>query len=104
MVLTSDSKHARLLQLADVVTSCTLSLIAGEERFAPDTFRHIEPLLRREAGRVGGVGVKIHPDLRYCNLYHWLFGDSHIWRNGVGHPLPLRGQMYYASATDPNLM
>lgn len=23
------------------------------------------------AGLVGG-GVKIHPDPRYCNLYHWL--------------------------------
>ena len=38
--------------------------------------------------RIGGVGLKIHPDLRYANLYYWLVGDDVIFKGWNGFPLP----------------
>jgi hypothetical protein len=89
LALSSDSKLSRLLQLADVVAACSTSFVAGESRWSPTVFREgILPLLREEYGRRGGCGLKIHPDLRYGNLYHWLLGDSHFVRYQTGSPLP----------------
>jgi hypothetical protein len=34
----------------------------------------------------GESGVKIHPDGRYANLYHWLFVDEYLIRGSVGNP------------------
>lgn len=93
-VLTAASHLVRPLQVADLVTSCTLAFIAGEARFSPTTFEHIKPILRRDGSRVGGYGVKIHPDYRYGNLYHWLLGDTHFWRAGSGVPMPMNGRGY----------
>jgi hypothetical protein len=75
LLLTTNSKLLRLVQLADLITSCTTALVVGENRFAPITFQYIRPLLRSEGGRIGGVGLKIHPAHRCPNLYHWLVGD-----------------------------
>jgi hypothetical protein len=58
-------------------------------------------MLRSEQGRIGGVGLKLHADLRYANLYHWLLGDSHWWKGNVGIPLPAEGHPYVNSADDP---
>lgn len=87
-VLLVPSRRLRLLQLADVVVSATLARIAGENPFSPPVFEALLPLFRREGARIGGIGVKIHPDLKYLNLYHWLLGDSHVWKANSGHPLP----------------
>jgi hypothetical protein len=38
---------------------------------------------------IGGSGLKLHPDLCYLNLYHWLLGDSYYRRGGGGHTLPM---------------
>jgi len=69
-VLCTSSHLVRLLQLADLLTSSTLAFIAGEQRYSPEVFAHVRPMLRTELRRIGGVGVKIHPDFRYANLYH----------------------------------
>ena len=61
-------------------------------------FDMIHPILRREGDRIGGVGLKLHPDFVYANLYHWLVGDAHYWRGNIGTPLPLKGRPY---STDP---
>lgn len=87
-VLSTPSKLVRLLQVADVVTSCTLATVAGETRFSPPVFAVIRGLLHADTGRIGGVGLKIHPDFRYGNLYHWLLGDEYFIRGNVGIPLP----------------
>lgn len=97
-VVSTPSSLVRLLQLADVVTSCTTALVAGEDRYAPTTFTSIRPLLREEWGRVGGVGLKIHPTLRYVNLYFHLVGDGHYQRGFQGYPLP---QATFPYADDP---
>ncbi|MCZ7679816.1 MAG: hypothetical protein M5U28_14055 [Sandaracinaceae bacterium] len=96
-VLSAPSHLVRLLQVADLVTSCILAYIAGEARYAPKTAAEIRAVLRRDGNRVGGYGVKLHPDYRYGNLYHWLFGDSEFWKGNVGTPLPLRGRAYAES-------
>jgi hypothetical protein len=56
------------------------------------------PLLlraRAEAGRVGGFGLKLHPDYSFINLYHWLLGDNAHRKEGV---LPSDGWPYSESA------
>ena len=87
----------QVVQLADLITSCTLSFVSGENRFAPTTFQYVRPLLRSEANRIGGIGVKIHPESKYANLYHWLFGESYILHN-VTYPLPLPRHPFPVSA------
>jgi Protein of unknown function (DUF3800) len=100
LVLTENSKNLRLLQLADLIVGCTLSFVGGEAKYSPPIFTDcIKPLLREEQNRVGGVGLKLHADLRYVNLYHWLIEDSHYVKGNVGHPLPSDGHPY---ATSPD--
>lgn len=100
-VLSAPSHLVRLLQVADLVTSCILAYIAGEPRYAPPIATEIRSVLRRDGNRVGGYGVKLHPDYRYGNLYHWLFGDSDFWKNSMGVPLPLRNRLYAERADRP---
>ena len=96
--LSSPPSFIRLLQVADVVTSCTTATVSGETRFAPPVFSAVKNLLVKEGGRCGGIGLKIHPDFKYANLYHWLVGDSHFWKGPVGSPLPLPSLPYSSSA------
>lgn len=90
-VLSARSDLVRLAQLADLVTGCTLSCVAGEKQFAPPIFEAIRPLMLGDGMKTGGVGLKIHPDFVCANLYHWLLGDSHFWKMGVGVPFPWKG-------------
>lgn len=77
LAVSTDSTLSRLLQLADVVTACSTSYVAGETEFSPKIFRDgILPMLRADYGCKGGRGLKIHPDRRYGNLYHWLLEDE----------------------------
>lgn len=100
-VLSAPSRFVRLLQLADVVTGCTLAFVSGESRFAPPIFDSVRPMLPSDRNRCGGVGLKIHPDLVYANLYHWLLGDQHLVRGGGGYPLPMRDRPYSSGANQP---
>jgi hypothetical protein len=99
-VVSAPSKLLRLLQLADLVTGCTLSYVSGEKNWSPGTFKRIQPMLCKEKGNVGGTGVKIHPDFSYANLYHWLLGDSHFRKGMSATPLPMKTRPY---ASDPNV-
>lgn len=99
-VLTSPPKFMRLLQLADVVTSCAIAFVSGESEFSPPIFDRVKPMLAREFGRIGGVGLKIHPDIKYVNLYRWLLDDTHFVRFMQGLPLPLSGYQY---SSDPRV-
>jgi hypothetical protein len=95
-VMTADSKHIRLLQLADVVIGCCLARVAGEKKYSSEIFDLIKPILRKRDGRIGGVGFKIHPDTLYRNLYFWLLGDKFIMRGfNFGYDLPQQGYLYY---------
>lgn len=93
-VLSTPSKLVRCLQLADVVTACALARVSGESNFSPPVFADIASLLPRHFSRSGGCGLKIHPDFKYANLYHWLLGDTHYVRLNTGTPLPLAGRPY----------
>lgn len=99
-VLSTPSHLVRLLQVADLVTSCTTAHVAGRYRYSKPLFDDwIYPLLHRgEAGRVGGYGLKLHPDYRYLNLYHWLLGDPQFGRNGTFVALPDPERWYPSSA------
>jgi hypothetical protein len=96
-VLFAKSRHVRLLQLADVVTSCTVARFAGEATHCPPVFEMLRPIFRRDGGRIGGVGVKLHPDGRYANLYHWLLGDDFLIKGNAGWPLPIERRSYQFS-------
>jgi hypothetical protein len=97
-VVSTPSKLSRLLQAADLVTGVSLSYIAGESRYSPTIFEALRPLFYRQGDRVGGYGLKIHPALRYGNLYHWVAGDAYFWRMNIGVPIPRREWPY---ASDP---
>lgn len=97
-VVLAPTRQMRLLQLADIVCSCTVSRVSGEDNFSPRTFKEIQPLFRTDGSRTGGVGLKIHPDFRYANLYHWLLGDK-LWMKGsMGCKLPHSGIPYAENA------
>lgn len=92
-VLSTPSRLMRSLQLADLVTSCTTALVAGEDRYAPVTFPHVREILWSRGGLRGGTGLKIHPSY-YLNLYHWLAGDEVYRKRNTGMPLPMRSKPY----------
>jgi hypothetical protein len=94
-VLLAKSRYIRLLQLADIVTSCTVARFAGESIHCRlPVFELLKPLFRRDGGRIGGVGVKLHPDGRYANLYHWLLADSSLSKGTSWWPLPMPDRSY----------
>ena len=100
-IISVSSKHQRLVQLADVVTSCTLAAVAGECRHSPPVFEAIKGILARDGRRVGGTGLKIHPDYKYANLYHWLVEDSGLGQWSGGHRLPLDDRPYTCAPDSP---
>lgn len=99
--VSTPSKLVRLIQLADVITSCTTAFIAGEHKYSPPVFGEIRELFVRNLGRVGGCGLKIHPDFRYANLYHWLVGDTQLVRYPGAFDLPLKNYPYYEGPDKP---
>lgn len=96
-VLTTSSHLVRLLQLADVVVSCTRAFVGGETTWSPPVFDLIRPMFREEQGRRGGVGLKLQPDYNFANLYHWFLGDTHYVRGMSGVPLPIQTRPYAVS-------
>lgn len=100
--LSTSSHFVRLLQVADLFTGCITAYVAGESRFSPQLIPAIRPLLARDGDRIGGFGIKIHPDFWYANLYHWLFGDTHFWRGNTGHQFPLATHPYSRSPIQRN--
>lgn len=101
LVLTQDSKNTRLLQLADLIVGCTVACVSGEDEYSPALFdEQIKGMLRKEGGRIGGVGLKLHPDYCFANLYHWLLGDTTFWKGNGGRVLPMKGWPYVNSPTD----
>ena len=101
-VLTTHSHFSRLLQLADLITSCSVARVAGESIYSPPIFKKIKPLLYSQAGRIGGSGLKIHPDYRYVNLYHWLLGDTFfLKKDGESISLPNNLSPYHSNPTTP---
>ena len=100
-ILTSPSKYVRLLQLADLIVGCSMARVGGEDTYSPRIFECIKPLLAKNGGIVSGVGLKIHPDYRYANLYHWLLGDDFLVRGLVGERLPLPCRPYNSDPYTP---
>jgi hypothetical protein len=97
-VMTAPSSQARALQLADLIVSSTTSRVAGESQFSRPVFEALRPLLLSDGSRVGGVGLKLHPDYCFANLYHWLVGDQYLMKGGTGHPLPIAGRQFASNA------
>lgn len=96
-VFSASHKFIRLLQLADIVTSCTTAFVAGESNFSPPIFQVIKQMMPGDSQRKGGFGLKIHPDLQYVNLYHWLLGDRIFWKGSTGLHMPLSNFPYSAN-------
>ena len=92
--LCTQSRFVRLLQVADLVTSCVAARVAGETRYSPPIFEALLPLLPKSSGRIGGCGLKIHPDFKYANLYRWILGDTRFWEEERAVRLPLEDRPY----------
>jgi hypothetical protein len=101
LAVVTDSKLSRLVQLADVVTSCTASHVAHGSEFTTTPFvEGVLPMMRCVSGCRGGRGLKLSPDFRYRNLHHWLLGDDEFRKDGVlEHGLPSPDHHYATSAT-----
>ncbi|WP_105386075.1 hypothetical protein [Neorhizobium alkalisoli] len=89
-ILTMPFNNSRVLQVADLVASITTAMVAGHTEYAAPVFQPVKNMLRSDSGRIGGVGLKIHPDFSYLNLYHWLLGDEFYKRGSSGISLPDR--------------
>ncbi len=100
-VVSTPSDLSRLIQAADFITGCTLAFVSGENVYSPVIFNSILPLLDREGGRIGGVGLKLHPDFKFMNLYHWLVSDPYYRWGGSGYPLPMMNYPYYHDQSTP---
>lgn len=100
-VLSANSRFVRLLQAADVVTSCTCAFVSGEDVHSPRVFAHIKRIFDKDDGMIGGFGLKIHPDFRYANLYHWLLGDCTYRHYSSEQPLPIKERPYASSPDTP---
>jgi hypothetical protein len=95
LVLTCGSHLLRCLQLSDVFTSCLAAYISGESKYAPQVIPSIRPIIRSNVDqRIGGIGVKIHPDFKYANLYHWLFADEYLCKGTSNRQLPIDRRPY----------
>jgi hypothetical protein len=94
-LLCTQSRFVRLLQCADLVTSCVTAYVSGENVWSPRIFSAIKPLLHSKDGRIGGCGIKFHTT-RHRNLYHWLLGDSNYHASGTIYPLPFDGSYDHA--------
>jgi hypothetical protein len=99
--LCTTSHFIRLLQVADVLVSCATQFVAGETRFSPGVFNGwIRPLLRGDP--IGGSAIAVHPEAKYANLYHWLFGDTSFTRGAVSYQqLPDPAYPYAKNAYTP---
>lgn len=97
LVVATQSRLVRLLQLADVVVSSSLACVAGERQYSPAIFSAIRPMFRGG----GGFCLKIHPDGRYVNLYHWLLGDDFHVPRGRYTELPDPRRPYARSQDEP---
>lgn len=101
-VLTAPSRQLRLLQLSDIIVSCAVSRVAGESDYSPIVFDALKPLFDSDGSRIGGIGLKIHPDMRYLNLYYWLLGETHWCKGSAAIPLPNKSRPYSNSAHEGN--
>jgi hypothetical protein len=89
-LLCTQSRFVRLLQCADLVTSCVMAYVAGENVWSPRLFASLIPLLHSKDGRIGGCGLKFQYT-RHRDLYHWLLGDSTYHAGRQIYPLPFAG-------------
>ena len=89
-ILTTPSHLQRHLQLADLVTSITCAMVAGQTKFAEPYFEIIrDMLIVNHHGYIGGTGLKIFPD-ELVNLYNLVLGETHFVKVSMntGFPLP----------------
>ena len=99
-VLTTSSHLLRHLQLADLVTGITTSMVCGSYEHAQGLFAHVQPILikHRTTAAVGGTGLKVSPR-ELTNLYHWVLKEK-FYHTGGGvrsYPLPDPSIPYSAS-------
>lgn len=99
-ILTTPSHLLRHLQVADLITSITCAMVAGQDKYAAPLFPIIkEMLIENHHGYKGGTGLKVFPD-ELINLYHWILEESHFVKVSMstGFPLPDPKLLYYESA------
>lgn len=89
-ILTTPSHLVRQLQLADLVTSITAAMVAGQDKYASPLFSLVkEILIKNSLGYIGATGLKLFPD-DLINLYYHLLGEDVFSKAGknAGFPLP----------------
>jgi hypothetical protein len=97
-VLTTSSHLLRHLQIADLVTGITTSMVCGNYDYAALLFPHVQPMLikHRTTEAVGGTGLKVSPR-QLINIYHWVLKEKfyHTGGGARSYPLPDRSCPYF---------
>jgi hypothetical protein len=89
-IVCTQSRFVRLLQAVDVAIGCVAAYVSGEEKYSPVIFGSLLPLFVSGAWGIGGIGLKLHPEYRHGNLYHWLLGEPYLAGPNMLLSLPLR--------------
>jgi Protein of unknown function (DUF3800) len=99
-VLTTSSHLLRHLQVADLVTGITTSMVCGSYDYAAALFPHVQPMLikHRTTEAVGGTGLKVSPR-ELINIYRWVLKEKfyHTGGGATSYPLPDRSCPYFTS-------
>lgn len=95
-VLTTHSHLVRQLQIADLVSGITISMVCGYKKYAKPLFPYIKDMLiTNHLGYVGGTGLKLFPD-ELMNLYYWVLDEDCISKVSTmsGYSLPRKNFPY----------
>ncbi|WP_419656552.1 hypothetical protein Dvar_56460 [Desulfosarcina variabilis str. Montpellier] len=96
-ILTTHSHLVRPLQLADLITGITVSMVCGGYKYAKPLFPIIkDTLIRNHLGFIGGTGLKLFPD-DLVNLYYWVLNEDCFSKVSLmsGRMLPWNIRPYY---------
>lgn len=99
-LLTAPSHHIRLLQVADLITSITTAMTAGQIDYAKDYIEIIKPMFARNSlGSIGGTGLKVYPD-QLINLYYWVLREESFVKTSKMSAIQLPHAAYKFAETD----
>ena len=88
--VTAPSRNSRVLQASDLIVSTTTAMCSGHCEYAENLFDdYVRGLFISDwRGLVGNTGLKLHPNVLYRNVYHWILKEEFRANGSTGFPLP----------------
>lgn len=93
-ILTTPSHLETHLQIADLISSITVAMVSGQDRYAKHLFPTIKDMMvKNHLGFIGGTGLKLFPD-SLTNLYYWLLGEDCFSKVSISSGIGLHSNRY----------